>query len=211
MSAEEIRDQALAISGLMSKKMYGAPVKPVQPSFGLSAAFGGKTDWETSKGEDKYRRAIYTTWRRSNPYPSMTTFDAPNRDVCSLRRVRTNTPLQALVTLNDPVYIEAAQSMSRRIAAFEAKASDSSASLKERMAFAIEQCLARPPKDAEIDRLRELYEKTLAQYKNDAEAAKKIAENPLGPIPTGAKVEELAAWTVVSNVLLNLDEVLMKR
>ena len=80
---------------------------------GLRAAFGGGIDWKTSTGEDRYRRGLYTTWRRSNPYPSMTTFDAPNREVCTVRRDRTNTPLQALVTLNDPVYVEAAQSLAR--------------------------------------------------------------------------------------------------
>ena len=91
--------------------MYGPPVRPVQPSFGLSAAFGGAMDWKASEGEDRYRRGIYTTWRRTNPYPSMVTFDAPSREVCTARRSRTNTPLQALVTLNDPVYIEAAQAL----------------------------------------------------------------------------------------------------
>lgn len=92
LSAEMVRDQALLASGLLSRKMYGAPVKPPQPSSGLSAAFGSSTDWQTSMGEDRYRRAIYTTWRRSNPYPSMATFDAPNREVCTLKRNRTNTP-----------------------------------------------------------------------------------------------------------------------
>ena len=109
LSAETVRDQALFASGLLSSKMFGPPVKPPQPSTGLNAAFGGGIDWQTSQGEDRYRRALYTTWRRSNPYPSMTVFDAPNREVCTLRRTRTNTPLQALVTLNDPVYVEAAQ------------------------------------------------------------------------------------------------------
>ena len=107
LSAEMVRDQALAVAGLLSPKMYGPPVKPPQPNMGLKAAFGSGIDWKTSKGEDRYRRGIYTTWRRSNPYPSMATFDAPNREVCTVRRDRTNTPLQALVTLNDPVYVEA--------------------------------------------------------------------------------------------------------
>src|SRR5690606_3089992 len=106
ISAEMVRDQALAVSGLLSDKMHGPPVRPPQPKLGLSAAFGSATDWKGSEGADRYRRAIYTTWRRSNPYPSMTNFDAPNREVCVVRRTRTNTPLQALVTLNDPVYIE---------------------------------------------------------------------------------------------------------
>ena len=114
LSAEMVRDQALAVSGLLSRKMYGPPVRPPQPNLGLTAAFGSSTDWETSNGDDRYRRGIYTTWRRSNPYPSMATFDAPNREVCTMRRSRTNTPLQSLVTLNDPVYVEAAQALARR-------------------------------------------------------------------------------------------------
>src|SRR5206468_8513702 len=124
------RDQALAVSGLLSSKMHVPPVKPPQPTLGLNAAFGSAVDWQPSTGDDKFRRAFYTTWRRSNPYPSMATFDAPNREVCTLRRDRTNTPLQALVTLNDPVYIEAAQALPRRIAATAA------ASPSERLKFA---------------------------------------------------------------------------
>src|SRR5207237_5660353 len=116
VSAEAVRDQALAVSGLLSHKMYGPRVKPPQPSLGISAAFGSEIDWQTSTGADRYRRALYTMWRRSNPYPSMATFDAPNREVCTVKRTRTNTPLQALVTLNDPVYVEAAQALARRIA-----------------------------------------------------------------------------------------------
>ena len=116
LPAETVRDQALAIAGLLSPKMYGPPVRPPQPASGLTAAFGSGIDWQTSMGDDKFRRGIYTSWRRSNPYPSMATFDAPNREVCTVRRTRTNTPLQALVTLNDPVYVEAAQALARRIA-----------------------------------------------------------------------------------------------
>jgi hypothetical protein len=96
VSAEMVRDQSLAVAGLLSDKMYGAPVRPPQPSMGLSAAFGSGTDWQTSSGEDRYRRGIYTTWRRSNPYPSMATFDAPNREVCTLRRSRTILPCKPL-------------------------------------------------------------------------------------------------------------------
>ena len=114
LTAEMVRDQALFASGLLSKKMYGPSVKPPQPALGINAAFGGSIDWKTSTGEDRYRRGLYTEWRRSNPYPAMSTFDAPNRDVCVVRRNRTNTPLQALVTLNDVVYMEAAQALARR-------------------------------------------------------------------------------------------------
>ena len=205
LSAEEVRDQALVVSGLFSAKMYGPPTRPAQPSSGLNAAFGGGIDWQTSAGEDKYRRGVYTTWRRSNLYPSMATFDAPTREVCALRRVRTNTPLQALVTLNDPVYIEAAQALARRIIA------EGGSTPADRIGFGIRLCLARPPHDGEVGRIVQLYDQALARFRTNADAARRMATEPLGPAPKGADMAELAAWTVVGNVLLNLDETLMKR
>ncbi len=204
LSAEMIRDQALAVSGLLSSKMFGPPVKPPQPNLGLRAAFGGATDWETSSGEDRHRRAIYTTWRRSNPYPSMATFDAPNREVCLVRRDRSNTPLQALVTLNDPVYMEAAQALARRMDAVGNSPSD-----KLRHGFRL--CLSRAPTEKEMKGLLELFSKAHARFKNDNAKAVDVATKPLGDAPKDADVTELAAWTVVGNVLLNLDEMLMKR
>ena len=205
LSAEMVRDQALAVAGLLSAKMYGPPVKPPQPSLGLSAAFGSGIDWQTSGGEDRYRRGLYTTWRRSNPYPSMATFDAPNREVCIVRRVRTNTPLQALVTLNDPVYVEASQALARRMVS----AGGSTAVDRARYGFRL--CVARPPHDDELARLVQLYEKAIARYAQSPTEAEKLANDPLGPTPPGMNVAELAAWTVVGNVLLNMDETLMKR
>ncbi|WP_435008221.1 DUF1553 domain-containing protein [Tundrisphaera lichenicola] len=204
LPAETVRDQALAVAGLLSPKMYGPPVHPPQPSSGLTAAFGGKIDWQTSAGDDKYRRGIYTTWRRSNPYPSMATFDAPNREVCTVRRTRTNTPLQALVTLNDPVYVEAAQALARRLIA---SGPDPTARIREGFRL----CLSRDPSDRELARIVGLYEDVKAHYARDAEAARKMATEPLGPAPEGADLADLAAWTVVGNVLLNLDETLMNR
>jgi hypothetical protein len=204
ISAEMVRDQALAASGLLSSKMYGAPVRPPQPSMGLSAAFGSGIDWKTSAGEDRYRRGLYTTWRRSNPYPSMAAFDAPNREVCALKRDRTNSPLQALVTLNDPVYVEAAQALSRLTAAREGSTAD-------KATFAFRRVVTRPPSDAERDRLVQLYESSRERFATSPENAKMLATDPLGPLPDGADAVDLAAWTLVSNVLLNLDEVFMKR
>lgn len=204
LSAEMIRDQAMATSGLLSKKMYGPPVKPPQPKLGLSAAFGSGIDWTTSKGEDRYRRGLYTTWRRSNPYPSMAAFDAPNREVCTVRRTPTNTPLQALVTLNDPVYVEAAQALARRMTAGGKTTAD-------RARFGFRTCLARPPSDEELKQLMQLYDQVHKQFAAAPDMAVKMATMPLGPVPKGADVVELAAWTVVGNVLLNLDETLMKR
>ncbi|MBL9169975.1 MAG: DUF1553 domain-containing protein [Verrucomicrobiales bacterium] len=204
LAAEMIRDQAMHVSGLLSPKMYGPPVKPPQPRMGLSAAFGSGTDWETSSGEDRYRRGIYTTWRRSNPYPSMATFDAPNREVCTVRRDRSNTPLQALVTLNDPVYLEAAQALGRRMASAGATPAD-----KARHGFRL--CLSRSPAETELSALLKLYARTYERFVGDASRAKELAVASMSEAPKGADVAELAAWTVVGNVLLNLDETLMKR
>ncbi|MCX6955291.1 MAG: DUF1553 domain-containing protein [Verrucomicrobia bacterium] len=203
LSAEMIRDQALFVSGLLSAKMYGMPVNPPQPKMGVTAAFGATVDWENSTGEDRYRRGLYTTWRRSNPYPSMITFDAPSREVCTVRRERSNTPLQALVTLNDPVYMEAAQSLARRVAAVEGAPAD-------RLRHAFRLCLVRAPQEKELTELLALYTKSRARFAADPVQALAIATNPLGPLPPSADAGELAAWTVVGNVLLNLDELFMK-
>ena len=204
ISAEMVRDQALFVSGLLSDKMYGPPVKPPQPELGLKAAFGSATDWKTSNGSDRYRRGLYTTWRRSSPYPSMAQFDAPNRDVCTVRRIRTNTPLQALVTLNDPVYVEAAQSLARAMIA----AGDSS---DKRIQHGIRHALLREPTDGEVDKLAELAGNASERFRLRPEEAVKMATVPLGELPADGDAVEYAAWTVVGNVILNLDEMFMKR
>ncbi|WP_231603498.1 DUF1553 domain-containing protein [Neorhodopirellula pilleata] len=203
ISAEMVRDQALAVTDLLSDKAYGPPVRPPQPSLGLSAAFGSATDWSTSEGEDRYRRAIYTTWRRSNPYPSMATFDAPNREVCTVRRSRTNTPLQALVTLNDPVYVEAAQSLSRQMAQQD--------SLDKQLQYGFERALLRDPNARELDRLRSMYTDLVAYYGEHSDDARLMASEPLGSLPDGADAAQYAALTVIANTILNLDEFLMPR
>ena len=205
LSAEAVRDQALAVSGLLSRKMFGPSVYPPQPKSGLSAAFSNSTDWEPSKGEDRWRRGLYTFWRRSVPYPSMATFDAPDSFVCTVKRIPTNTPLQALVTMNDPVYVECCQNLARKIVA------EGGASTRERATYAFRRCLARPPKESELASLLSLFEKSRAKYAADAKRALAMATEPLGPAPAGADAADLAAWTVVGNVLINLDEMFMKR
>ncbi|MGB1129867.1 MAG: PSD1 and planctomycete cytochrome C domain-containing protein [Haloferula sp.] len=204
LTAEMVRDQSLLIAGLLSSKMYGAPVQPPQPELGVKVAFGGGVDWKTSAGEDRYRRGLYTRWRRSNPYPSMVAFDAPTREVCAVRRDRTNTPLQAFVTLNDPVFIEAAQGLARRMAEDESE-------VVERVRRGYQLCFGRLPGEAELERLLTLYQTAHEQYSAAPADAEKLATDPLGPIPDGSDAIELAALTVVGNVLLNLDEMLMKR
>ena len=204
LSAEMVRDQALFVADLLSDKMYGPSVKPPRPSLGLSAAFGSSVDWQTSAGEDSRRRGLYTEWRRTSPYPSMTTFDAPNREVCTIRRNRTNTPLQALVTLNDPVYLQAAQGLAKRMM----RNGDSALA---RMQYGFRLCLARPPEEKETSRLLALLEEAKAAFAADPGKAEKIIASSGDAGAEGSNAAELAAWTTVANVLLNLDEVLMKR
>jgi hypothetical protein len=203
MTAEEVHDQALFASGLLSPKMYGPSVRPPQPSLGLTAAFGGSLDWKTSEGADRYRRALYVEWRRTNPYPSLATFDAPNREVCALRRPRSNTPLQALVTLNDPVYVEAAQALGRRMALTKG-------STREQATYGFRLCLARFPHEIELIRLLELFEQAHSHFMAQPDEAKHLALDPLGPVDKESDLADLAAWTTVANVLLNLDEMLMR-
>ncbi len=205
LTAEMVRDQALAASGLLSPKMFGPSVRPIRPSSGLNAAFGSALDWSTSAGEDRYRRGLYTEWRRTSPYPSMATFDAPSREVCSVRRNRTNTPLQALVTMNDPVYVEAAQALARRMA------KDGGKTEADKAHHGFRLVLARPPSEAELAKLVKLHASSAAEFAKDKAKATSLATDPLGSLPTGSDPADLAAWTMVANVLLNLDETLMKR
>lgn len=204
LTAEMVRDQSLSAAGILSTKMYGPSVKPPQPSLGLSAAFGSSIDWKTSEGEDRYRRGLYTEWRRSNPYPAMSTFDAPNRDVCVVRRNQTNTPLQALVTLNDVVYVEAAQALARRMM------QEGGATSADRAAFGFRAVLIRSPRPEETQRLVKLFEEAKASLAKDPKKANTLATVPLGPSRFGVPIEDVAAWTVVANVILNLDEALMR-
>ena len=203
-TGELLRDQALAVSGLLSEKMFGPPVRPATPNMGLSTAFGRSNDWTVSEGDDKHRRSLYTEVRRNSPYASFTTFDAGNREVCMIRRSRTNTPLQAFVMLNDPVFIETHQAMARRLVT-EAK------STPERLSHLFKLCLSREPTAHEAESLTKLHAETLAEYQKDAAAATKMATEPLGPAEKDANIAELAAWTAVANVVMNLDEFLMRR
>lgn len=208
LDAEQVRDQALALSGLLSPKLGGPSVYPPQPDGLWRAAFNGQRSWETSKGEDRYRRGLYTFWRRTVPYPSMATFDAPSRENSTLRRVPTNTPLQAFVTLNDPAYVEMAQALGARLLR---EGGDSVAS---RVRYGLELCLARPATDDQVAALEQLFQQELENYKTKPEDAKKLSTSTTLPVektfPKDHDAAELAAWTAVANVLLNLDGVLTK-
>jgi hypothetical protein len=203
LDAEFVRDQALALSGLLSRKLGGPSVYPAQPDGLWRAAFNGERSWSTSEGEDRYRRGIYTFWRRTVPYPSMATFDAPSRESCTLRRLPTNTPLQAFVTLNDPAFVECAQALGRQLAAREGSVAD-------RVRHGLLHVTARPPEEALVARLVQLFEAERASFQNQPDDARALATQPLGPLPPGLEPAAAAAWTTLGNVLLNLDAVLTK-
>jgi hypothetical protein len=134
----------------------------------------------------------------------MATFDAPSREICAIKRVRTNTPLQSFVTLNDPVYVEAAQALARRIV------QEGGSGAEARARFALQLCQSRPPRPELVARIVALLADELERFSNDRPAAVALATEPLGPLPTGMDPAHLAAWTAVANVLLNLDSVLTR-
>ncbi len=204
LDAEAVRDTALASAGLLSAKMYGPSVMPYQPDGVWNVVYSSRK-WEQSKGDDARRRGVYTYTRRTSPYPSMIAFDAGSREVCLVRRVRTNTPLQALVMLNDPVYIEAAQALGRSMALLDAKEPG------RRIEYGFLSALSRPPTKAEATRLLELYTSERARYTKDDKAAEAMATKPIGPLPDGLNAPEAAAWSTVANVILNLDEFVTRR
>jgi hypothetical protein len=205
LEAESVRDQAMTLSGLLSRKLGGPSVFPPQPDGLWQAAFNGQRTWATSQGPDRYRRGLYTFWRRTVPYPSMAAFDAPSREVCAIKRVCTNTPLQAFVTMNDPVYVEAAGALARRIVR------EGGPDTKTRVRFGLYLCLCRRPEPDQIEPLVALYDAEIKRFRNDPQAAANLSDAvPASSPPEGTSAAELAAWTTVANVLLNLDGVLTR-
>jgi len=198
LSAEQVRDQALMISGLLSKKMYGPGIMPYQPKGIWSSPYGSE-QWVLSKGEDQYRRAIYIYWKRTAAYPSMMTFDATTREVCSAKRIRTNTPLQALVMLNDSTYLEMARYFAYRLK------KESGSNIQEQIKKGYEQAAGHPINEKNLLVLMNLYETALAKFKKDKDkTCEMIGMNNEHNNP------ETAALVVVTNAILNLDEVIMK-
>jgi len=203
LSAEAIRDNALAISGLLSPKMHGPPVYPPQPP-GIWRHIGrNEPKYITSRGLDRYRRGLYVVWRRSAPYPSFVNFDAPDRASCVVRRSRTNTPLQALTLMNDPVYVELARAFAKRLLTDHPEMS-----LDRRIDYAFRLCLSRSPKPSEARFLTDVYRKQFVRYRAHPQAARKLTATKKHA--AAEDVEQWAAWIYVSNILLNLDETITK-
>jgi hypothetical protein len=192
MEAEMVRDNALAISGLLSLKMGGPSVFPSQPEGVWDSPYSGET-WQTSQGRDRYRRGIYTFWKRTATYPAFTVLDATSREGCTVRRIRTNTPLQALALLNDPMYLEAAKGLAQRMD------QQKGAAIESQIEFAFRLCVSRRPSVKERDRLVRVYRTVLAKYTARPELAKSLGASPVA-----------AAKVLVANVLLNLDETISK-
>jgi hypothetical protein len=202
MTAEMIRDSALKIAGLLSNKMYGPSVMPYQPP-GLWKTTYNHVEWKLSKGEDKYRRGLYTYLKRTSPYPTKINFDASSREICTVRRIRSNTPLQALNTLNDPVYVEAAQAFARNLLSKEKTTTD-------RIQLAYETALSRKADKKEVLTIEALLTTQLYYYQKHKSEASSMAENPHGPLDKKLNIAEAAAWSTICNVILNLDEFLTK-
>ena len=205
LPAETIRDNALAAAGLLSRKLGGPPVYPPQPE-GIWRVTGEvDNNYYTSSDEDRYRRGLYTIWRRSAPYPSFVNFDAPDRSSCVVARPRTNTPLQALTLLNDPVFVEAAGALAKRMAT-EASSADDAA----RVDLGFRLLLSRSPKPVETELLLAAYRRELAHYRDDPTKAKKVLASAKLTAKNDDEAAELAALFHLANLLLNLDETITK-
>ncbi len=210
LDAETLRDQALSVSGLLVNKLGGPGVKPPQPD-GLWKAVGyvgaNTSIYKADEGSDKvHRRSIYTFWKRTSPPPEMTVFDSPTREECVISRERTNNPLQALLLLNDPQYFEAARHLAERVTS-ELPNVES----KERAERMFYLATLRQPEPGESAVLLEVYEQQLSVFKADNAAASKLLRVGAIPIAQTSDVPELAAWTVIGNIVLNLDEVITKQ
>jgi hypothetical protein len=204
IEAEMVRDNALSIAGLLNPKIGGPSVKPYQPDGYWENLNFPVRSYDASKGEDQFRRGLYTWWQRSFLHPSMLAFDAPSREECAAERTRSNIPQQALVLLNDPTYVESARAFAARIV------KEGSGDATARITWAWRQALARAPRPDELATARALFDKHLAQYKADAKAAESLLKVGLAPLPPAADQAELAAWTSVARVILNLHETITR-
>jgi hypothetical protein len=200
MDAEMIRDNALAVAGLLSLEKGGPPIRPPQPE-GLWKKVGGQSyEYAVSPGSDRYRRGVYIVIKRGAPYPGLAAFDATARMTCAVNRARSNTPLQALTLLNDPVYVEAAQALARRIVRETPRGE-----LVHRLVHAYRLALARTPSPAELEVLRTLYESQRTAHRQRAPAARTAAGSQAAPPGPSQAEAEAAAWFAVASAVMNLD------
>ena len=203
LDAEAIRDNALSLAGLLSLNKGGLPIRPPQPD-GLWRKVGGQQyTYEVSPGERQFRRGLYVVLKRGSPYPSFVNFDASSRMACVVKRSRSNTPLQALTLLNDPVYVEVTRAFARRIITERPQAN-----VEARIDYAFRIAVSRSPKPNELAVLRQLFEQQLRRHEADESFAKRLFENVSRPDHT--TLSEFAAWYAVCSALMNLDETITK-
>jgi hypothetical protein len=211
LQAEFIRDQALFAGGLLDRRIGGKSVSPYQPP-GLWEELMSRSDndkwtaqkYKQSHGLDLYRRTMYTFWKRTCPPASLATFDAPDREVCTVKRSRTNTPLQALVTLNDPTYVEASRKFAERVL------KEGGPSIEEKIGFLFRTVNSRPPTGAELMVISRLHSSQLRHFQANPEAAAKLLKVGEAPADAALNAAELAAWTMTASAVLNTDEALTK-
>lgn len=208
MSGEMIRDTALAVSGLLNHRMGGPSVRPYQPA-GLWKEVDGLTElagvYQQDHGGALFRRTVYTYWKRGSPPPALMVFDAPVRETCAMRRSRTNTPLQSLVLLNDPTYVEAARGLAERVL------NQADLTPEARITLAFRLATARPPQSAERDVLLSVFNVQLARFRENQSAAVELVRVGESEPNQQLNTQELAAWTTVASIILNLDETITKR
>ena len=207
LDAEMLRDQALAVSGLLVDRLGGPGVKPPQPDLWIYVGYSSSNTvrFVADTTPDKtHRRTIYTFFKRTAPPPQMSTFDAPSREACTVRRERTNTPLQALLLLNDPQYFEAARALAGRVLR------EAGGSPEERAAYMFELATCRPPNDLERDELVGLWLDQQSHFQAQSAEAAQVAGAMDDVLVIETNAADVAAWTVVANLVLNLDEVITK-
>ena len=206
LDAEMIRDLALSASGLLVKTIGGPSVKPYQPP-GIWEAVGytssNTANFVQDHGADLYRRGVYTFWKRTAPPPMLQTFDAPSREACTVDRARTNTPLQALTLMNDMQFVEAARHLAARMMR-------QSAGFEDRVTFAFRLLTSRKPRPDELSIIRQTLDAHLAEYRARPEAAKKLLAEGESPRDESLDPAEHAAWTMIANLLMNMDETITK-
>ncbi len=208
LTAEMVRDNALAVSGLLFEKVGGESVRPVVPKAAARDAFGG--EYRRDRGEKQYRRALYVFWQRGSPYPSMVNFDACKRDTPTVTRATTTTPLQALTLLNDPAYVECAKVLGQRMLKDKeplgrARVLDKAGEEARRLAYGFRLCTSRQPTEREAEVLRQLLEDQRAHYTADPDAAKKLLAVGDAKVDETTDPAEAAAWAAVGSALLNID------
>jgi hypothetical protein len=203
VEGEVVQDIALSASGLLNPKIGGPSVFPPIPASVGDTAYSGFS-WSETQGEERYRRGLYTFWKRSLPFPSLSAFDAPSGETSCPRRTRSNTPLQALTTLDEKTFVEAAQAMALRVL----KEAGPDKIARARYAFRL--CTGRKPVSSELSKLLNFWREQYAQFQTNTAAAVKVASPSLTNMPPDVNLHEVAAWAMVSRAILNLDETITK-